>query len=268
MDLQLKGKRALVTGSNSGIGEGIARALASEGASVVIHGRNQQRAIQVAQEIQLQGGTAFVAIGDLSTDLGAKQVAEDALSALGGIDIIVNNAGEAENIKGWWKASPEEWAKTYSQNTISMVRLIQLLVPQMKQLGWGRIIQISSAAAIAPSPAIPNYAAAKAAIVNLSVSLAKELARTGITVNTVTPGTILNKKLENMLRHMAQSKGWDTDWEKIEKHAVEEMFPNPTGRLGQVEDVAMLVTFLASSVAGYINGANIRVDGGFVASIN
>jgi NAD(P)-dependent dehydrogenase (short-subunit alcohol dehydrogenase family) len=268
MDLQLSGKRALVSGSNSGIGKEIAKVLAWEGVSVVIHGRNKERTIQVAQEIQSKGGTAFVAVGDISTDLGAQQVAEDALSALGNIDILINNAGVVDNIKGWWNTSPEECAKLYAQNTVSMIRLIQLLVPQMKQLDWGRIIQISSVGAIVPSPAIPYYSAAKAAVVNLTVSLAKELAGTGITVNTVTPGLILNNRLNEMLQHIAQSKGWGTDWAEIEKRAVQEMFPNPTGRLGQVEDVAMLVTFLASPLAGYINGANIRVDGGYVPSIN
>lgn len=268
MDLQLIGKRALVTGSNCGVGKGIANTLAREGASVAIHGRNKERAVEVAKEIESKGATAFVAVGDLSTDRGAQQVAENALSALGGVDIIVNNAGGGETMKSWWETSSEEWATTYAQNTISMVRIIQQLVPQMKRLGWGRIIQISSGAAISPLPMAPDYAAAKVAVITSTVSLAKELAGTGITTNTITPGAILTSKVKDMLGNMAQAKGWSADWAEIEKRAVQEMLPNPTGRLGQVEDVAALVTFLASPLAGYINGTNIRIDGGHISSIN
>ncbi len=268
MDLQLKAKRALVTGSSSGIGEEIAKTLAREGAIVVVHGRNQERAHRVADEIKGEGGQAFVAIGDLSSDEEAKQVTEQALAATGGIDILINNAGGAEAFQSWMETPPDRWAATYSQNAIAAVRLIRLLMPQMKQLGWGRIIQIASGVATQPGAIGPDYAAAKAAMVNLSVSLAKELAETGITVNTVTPGTILTGGLEQVVRGIALERDWGTDWAELEKRAVREVFPNPTGHIGRVEDIATLVTFVASPLAGFINGANLRVDGGNIASIN
>lgn len=269
MDLQLNGKRALVTGSSSGIGKKIAETLAREGATVVVHGRNEERANRVADEIKNNGEKAFVAIGDLSTDEGAKQVIEKALAATNGIDILINNAGGAEaGFQGWMKASPENWAATYSQNTLAAVRLIQKLAPLMKEQGWGRIIQIASGSATQPEAIGADYAAAKAAIVNLSVSLAKELAETGITVNTVMPGTIFSSGLEGVVRKIAQERGWGSDWAELEKRAVHEVWPNPTGRIGRVEDVATLVTFVASPLAGFINGANLRVDGGNITSIN
>jgi NAD(P)-dependent dehydrogenase (short-subunit alcohol dehydrogenase family) len=268
MDLQLKGKRALVTGSSSGIGEEIAKTLAREGATVVVHGRNQGRANRVAEEIKQNGGQAFVAMGDLSKDEEAKQVIESAMAEMAGVDILVNNAGGSEESKGWLDTPIENWAATYSQNTIAAVRLIKLLVPQMKEQKFGRIIQIASGVATQPVTTVPDYAAAKAAMVNLTVSLTKELAGTGITVNTVSPGTILTSGLERAVQQIAQERGWGTDWVELEKRTVQEIWPNPTGRVGRVEDIATFVTFVASPLAGFINGANLRVDGGNIASIN
>jgi len=266
MDLQLRDKRVLITGSSSGIGEGIAKALAQEGATVVVHGRNEEKTNRVAQEIAKCGGKALMVVGDLSTDEGAYQVVEKVQSSLGGVDILVNNAGIFGN-HTWMGSSPDNWAEIYNVNVVSMVRLIQLLVPEMKHLGWGRIIQITSGLAINPFAIRPDYEASKAAIMNLTVSLSKELAETSITVNSVSPGLIATSEVKHMFHQMASSKGWGTDWVEIEKNALQENWPNPTGRFGRVEEVANLVTYLASPLADYINGANLRVDGGGVGTI-
>ncbi|MBG1270930.1 SDR family NAD(P)-dependent oxidoreductase [Nostoc sp. WHI] len=131
MDLHLRDKRVLITGSSSGLGAAIAKALAKEGAIVVIHGRKEEQANKVAQEISKNGGQAVVAIGDLTTNEGASQVAQKILSTLDGVEILVNNAGSYED-HSWIDSKPEEWAKVYNANVISMVRVIQLLVPQLK----------------------------------------------------------------------------------------------------------------------------------------
>ena len=122
MDLHLEGKRALVTGSSSGIGEGIAKCLAREGAIVAVHGRREKEANRVAQEITAAGGTAFIALGDLSKDEEAHNVAEKALSALGGVDILINNAGGYEQVD-WMDSSPTKWADMYNHDVLSIVRL-------------------------------------------------------------------------------------------------------------------------------------------------
>ncbi len=268
MELNLQGKRALVTGSSSGIGEAIAKTLAKEGVLVVIHGRDEQRARQVADEIAQNGGQASVAIGDLSQDASAEQVANTAIQAFGGIDILINNAGGGGS-SSWFDASAQAWASVYEQNVVSGVRLIQRLAPLMKVVGWGRIINISSGVATQPTAAIADYGAAKAAIVNLTVSLAKELAYTGVTVNTISPGSILTPGLEKAVRGIAAENGWNTDdWAELEKRTAREIWPNPSGRIGRVEDVANLAAYLASPIADFMNGTNYRVDGGYVTAIN
>ncbi len=267
MDLQLQGKRALVTGSSGGIGEGIAKTLASEGVAVVVHGRNKQSANCVAQEITATGGKAFVALGDLSNDEGAQNVADAALEALGGIDILVNNAGGYDQVD-WMESKPSKWADMFNHDVLSMVRLVQHLAPQMKQLGWGRFIQLSSSAGVQPYAFGPDYSAAKAAIINLSVSLAKDLAGTGITANTISPGPIMTSGFEQLWRNYAKTKGWGDDWNEIERNVVKEVLPNPTGRVGRISEVASLVALVASPNGGFINGANLRVDGGYVVGVN
>ena len=148
MDLNLKGKRALITGSSSGLGEAIARLLAAEGAEVIVHGRNEERAARVADEIRAAGGHATYAIGDLSTDEGADAVAKSALHG-GSADILVNNAG-SYTPRPWFDTTVSDWQNSYNINLLAYVRMIHRLVPAMKTLGWGRVIQIGSSGGIEP----------------------------------------------------------------------------------------------------------------------
>jgi 3-oxoacyl-[acyl-carrier protein] reductase len=267
MDLQLRGKRALVTGSSCGIGESIVKVLASEGVSTIVHGRNEEEANRVAEEITKDGGKAVVVIADLATDDGAKHLAENALSALGNIDILVNNIGIFP-FRGLMDTTPDKWAEIYNINVISMVRMIQLLVPQMKKLGWGRIVQMSSIAGASPSPSLADYCATKAAIANMTVSLTKEVAETGITVNTVSPGLIMTPGWDRLALQVGEAMEWGTNLNQIKHNLLHGLAKNPSGRLGEVEDVANLVAFLVSPLAGFINGANIRIDGGQISTVN
>lgn len=206
MDLQLAGKRALVTGSSEGIGNGIARMLAAEGVEVVINGRNADKVASAVETIIADGGKAVAAVGDLSSDDGATQVC----NRLGSIDILINNTGGASesSAQHWLDVEPEIWGQTYSKNVLAAVRMIRACVPAMIEQQWGRIINIGSAAGNQPLAFGPDYGAAKGAILNLTSSLAKALAGQGVTANTVSPGTVLTPAVENWVAKMQEQLGW------------------------------------------------------------
>jgi 3-oxoacyl-[acyl-carrier protein] reductase len=267
MDLELTGKRALVTGSSSGIGVGIARMLAEEGCAVVVHGRNRERTEQVARNIKAAG----YAIGNLSTDEGAASVHEQTTAALGGhVEILVNNVGGSDTDSANrppLQVALSEWVANYHGNTLAAVRLAMLTVPDMLAAQWGRVIQISSAVALQPNALGPDYSGAKAALNNFTVTLAGSLHSSGVTVNTVTPGIIMT----NGLISFAQNLYGDPDMtvEQItERMVADKIFDlPPAGRLGIGEDVALAVCLLASPRSGYVTGSNYRVDGGQVRAV-
>lgn len=273
MDLQLTGKRALVTGSSSGIGAGIAEELAREGASVVVHGRNRERTEAVAAALRACGATVGVAIGDLSTDEGAETVVAAALDALGGIDILVNNAGGRVGTGGttdWLSATEEEWIATYQANTVATTRLIRRLAPAMAERGWGRLIQFASTAGHTPSGVLPHYAAAKAGIINMTMGLAQAFAHTGVTANTISPGMIATPSVAGWFDQIAADQGFTGPDAagQAEAWAMKHIVHQMVSRAGQVRDIAAFTAFLCSPLADFINGANFRLDGGRRTAVN
>ncbi|MDO7833689.1 SDR family oxidoreductase [Sphingobium sp. HBC34] len=281
MDLELKDKRALVTGSSSGIGAAIARTLSAEGARVVVHGRDEARTKAVAQSLIDAGAEAGFVTGDLSREDVCAEVAKEAAAFFGGIDILVNNAGgmaassrpdtTADSFNRPWLETPwNDWLWTYEQNVGSSVRLIQAFAPAMIERGWGRIINLSSASATQTEPDLADYQPAKAAITNMTSGLAKSLAGTGITVNAASPGTIATEGVRKGFMEWAAQLGWEQadDWDAMERRFATEMFPQPTSHFGRPEDIARMVAFLASPQASYMNGSNYRVDGGMCRSVN
>lgn len=257
----------LVTGSSSGIGEGIARVLAEEDAKVVVHGRNRERAEKVAREI----GAVGVALGSLSTDEGAASVHKQAVAALGGnVEILVNNAGGSETdstTRPPLGISIEEWIGNYHGNTLSSVRMVLHAVPAMVEAKWGRVIQISSAVALQPNNLGSDYSGAKAALNNFTVSLAGSLHASGVTVNTVTPGVIMMDSLLQWGR--SQFGGPDMSVEEVTNAMAEAKIFDlpPAGRLGTPDDIAVVVATLASPRSGFVTGSNYRVDGGQVRAV-
>ncbi|MGY0489380.1 SDR family NAD(P)-dependent oxidoreductase [Streptomyces sp. WG-D5] len=264
MNLNLNGKRALVTGSSSGLGEATAKLLAAEGAAVVVHGRNQERADKVAREIREAGGSATTAVGDLADDAAAADVARTA-SADGPVDFLVNNAGFYRHLS-WTEASPEEWRDTYNVNVVSGVRMIQHLVPAMRERGWGRVVTIGGGLASQPMNTHPQYNATLAARHNLAVSLARELKGTGVTSNVVSPGAVLVEATKELVTGIGPARGWGTTWEEIRPNAVEALIPNDQERFGEPDEIAAAVAYLCSGYAQYVSGATLRVDGGLIRS--
>lgn len=267
MDLKLNHRRALVTGSSSGIGEALAKALAAEGCKVVVHGRNKERAERVAGEINAAG----IAVGDLSTDEGAASVFEAACKGLGGnVEILINNAGGSSTgntSKPPIEISADDWISNYHTNTLAAVRLCKLAVPDMLSQKFGRIINVSSAVALQPNNMGSDYSGAKAALNNYTVSLAGSLKNSGITVNTVTPGVIM---VDGLIRY-SRARYNDPEMsieELTQRLANENVFEIPTvGRLGLPSEVAMVACMLSSPALGYVTGSNYRVDGGQVSAV-
>jgi 3-oxoacyl-[acyl-carrier protein] reductase len=262
--LKLDGKIALVTGSGKGIGEGIAKGLAREGAIVIVHGRNKTSTEEVAHDIVAQGGRAYSVFGDLTNDDDVQGLVNDAQAFVKPVEILINNAGGSGEPEDWTTTRSETWASGYDRNVLAAVRVTARLLPNMRAAKWGRIVNISSMAAMMAPAKRPDYGAAKAAMIAMTASLAKEVAIDGITANTVSPGTIHSDRLDEGFRKVAAGQGFASDapWTEIEKIVLPMFAEVPMGRVGTLEEIADAIAFLVSPRASYITGANLRLDGG------
>ncbi len=236
-------KRALVTGGSGSIGAAIARRLAAEGCHVYVHANaNRQRADTVAAEIRAQGAGAEAVVFDV-TDSGAAAAALQRLLADGPIQILVNNAGIHEDavMPGM---TPGQWSRVIDVSLNGFFNVTQPLLMPMIGKRWGRIVNVSSVAAITGNRGQTNYSAAKAGLHGATKSLALELASRGVTVNAIAPGIIDSAMTEHV----------------FDKEAIKRLVP--VGRAGKPEEVADLVAFLASERAAYISGQIISINGG------
>ncbi len=261
MDLGLDGRVVLVTGSWRGTGAGIAGVLAAEGATVLVHGMEPGQADPVIERIRAGGGRVHGVSGDIRSDAGADQLVAGALEVAGRVDALINNYGVAEGA-GWLDTPTDAWVDIYQKNTLSGVRLVQRLVGPMRERGWGRVIWISTIGHVRPRAQMPGYYASKAALPNMTVSLARELGGSGITVNCVSPGMIATPEVRASMERRAARDGVSGDWDEIQRHAAASFLNTSVGRIASVEEIGALVAFLCSDHAGYIHGADIRIDGG------
>ena len=244
------GKRVLVTGSGTGIGRGLALEFAKEGAVVAIHYAHSDEGARTAvKQITHDGGRAKAFKADLQTVENARQLAAQALDFLGGIDVLVNNAGITMN-KPFEEVTPEQFDLLFHVNVRAMFFLTQAMIPAMVQQGHGAVINLSSVHAFAGMTEHTVYAATKGAIVAFTRVLALEMASKGIRVNAIAPGGVL---VENHLKVMP-----DMDPEAVGQTL-------PAGFLAVPEDIARLAIFLASDDARYIVGQTFVIDGGQTA---
>lgn len=228
---------------------------------MILHGPPGGDQAAVASELRDAGAAAHSVTGDIATDEGADAVRLAVAELPQSVDILVNNLGQAPGGK-WHGLSTDEWVGIYHVNTLSAVRMIDRFVPGMRERKWGRVLQLATIGVLRPGPRMPHYYASKAALAALTASLAKDLAGTGVTANTVSPGLIRTPELEQYFRGLAEKHDWGTDWPTIERRGVERMMPNPLGRMARTEEVASLVVYLCSELGAYINGVNVRIDGG------
>ena len=258
MDLQIEGKSALVTGATAGIGLAIARALAAEGAHLVIAGRSQSNLDAAAAAI---GGSVRTVLADPATAEGAATL----VSAVPDIDILVNNLGIYES-KEFGEITDDDWRRFFEVNVLSGARLARHYLPGMLARDWGRIIFISSESAVLVPPNMIHYGMTKTAQLAISRGLAATTKGTRVTVNAVLPGTTRSAGIEDFMRSVASDPSLPADAMEREYFAKE----RPTSliqRMIEPEEVASLVAYVASPLSAATNGAALRVDGGITPTI-
>jgi len=258
MDLQLKGKRALVTGSTAGIGFAIAEALANEGASVIVNGRTQKRVDEALSK--LKG-----AVEGIAADLGTAEGAAEVERHYPEVDILVNNLGIFEP-KPFEEISDADWLRFFEVNVLSGVRMSRHYLPGMKQRNWGRIIFISSESGAQIPAEMIHYGMTKTAQIAVARGIAETTKGTNVTVNSVLPGPTASEGVGDFVKSMAEAQ--KTDAATIEREFFKSVRPSSLiQRFARTEEVAALVAFVASPLSSATNGAALRVDGGVVRSI-
>jgi NAD(P)-dependent dehydrogenase (short-subunit alcohol dehydrogenase family) len=259
MDLQLKDKIALVTGSTAGIGNGIAKALAAEGASVIVNGRTGAAVDAAVAKIKAEtGGTVQGFAGDLSV----ASVADALLLKFPAVDILVNNLGIFE-VRAFEDISDADWQRFFDVNVLSGARLSRLYLPAMRARNWGRIIFMSSESAYQIPTEMIHYGMTKAAQIAVARGLAETTVGTGITVNSVLPGPTRSRGVGDFVVEMAKASGKTAA--DVEKEFFQTARPSSLlKRFATPEEVASMVAYVASPLSSATNGAALRVDGGVV----
>jgi NAD(P)-dependent dehydrogenase (short-subunit alcohol dehydrogenase family) len=260
MDLALKGKRTLVSGSTAGIGFAIAQTLAQEGAHVIVNGRSQASVDEAVAQIKKAGGDVEGFAGDLSK----ADIAEEFARRHPEIEILVNNLGIFEP-KAFEDIPDSDWLRFFDVNVLSGIRLARLCLPAMKLANWGRIIFISSESAVQIPTEMIHYGMTKTAQLAVSRGLAESVAGTGITVNSILPGPTKSRGVIEFVEALTKADG--KSFEEFEKEFFEKFRPSSLiKRFASPEEVASLVAYIASPLSSATTGAAIRVDGGVIKS--
>lgn len=261
--VNLEGKVALVTGSSnrSGIGLGIAKALAEQGASVMLNGLGDPKEIEIAkQEVAAFGHRVSFHPADLTKPDEIEDMVKQTDAEFGHIDILVNNAG-IQHVAPIDEFPPEKWQLIIQLNLVAAFHTSRLIIPMMKKQGWGRIINIASAHALVASPYKSAYVAAKHGLAGLTKTVALEVAQQNITVNAICPGYVKTSLVENQIADTAKARGISE--EEVVKNVL--LAAQPTKKFTTIEQVAGIAVFLCSTAADNVTGSLQSIDGGWTA---
>jgi NAD(P)-dependent dehydrogenase (short-subunit alcohol dehydrogenase family) len=260
MDLGLKDRICLVTGSTAGIGLETARLLAAEGARVVVNGRDADR----AEQAKVESGATLALACDLAEPGAAEKLVADTTQALGPVECLVNNVGEAYQVS-FEDVTDQQWDAMWQLNVMSYVRCIRAVLPGMKEAGAGTIVNVSSTAGKRPSTGMPNYSVTKAAVLSLSRLVADLYAKHGVRCNAVAPGPTATPAWldEGGLADQQAASSYKTRLQVLEAVGA----GRPLGRLAEPGEIASVIAFLCSERASYVTGSAWSADGGTVPII-
>jgi NAD(P)-dependent dehydrogenase (short-subunit alcohol dehydrogenase family) len=263
VDLGLRGKRALVTGSTAGIGLATARLLAAEGAAVIVNGRTEERVSAALSAIR--AAVPGAEVRGVPADLGTAQGCEALGWAAGELDVLVNNVGIFEP-KPFDEIPDADWMRLFETNVLSGVRLSRRALPGMRSRNWGRIVFISSESGLQIPVEMIHYGMTKTAQIAIARGLAEATAGTGVTVNSVLPGPTSSEGVATFVERMAKARG--IDFMAMEREFFETARPSSLlRRFATPDEVAAMVVYVCSVPASATSGAALRVDGGVVRAI-
>jgi NAD(P)-dependent dehydrogenase (short-subunit alcohol dehydrogenase family) len=260
MDIDLKNRKVVITGVSEGIGRSLALAFGEAGAKVAGSARNYERLRVIESEIS--GTGHFFFSGDFSKSDDIQTFYDETISAMGGVDVLINNVGSIQKLAGFFDLSDEDWQEVFDLNLMSAVRTCRLFSSSLKQSVSPSIINITSVAASRPGDVFPHYSAVKAGLCNLTISLARSLASEKVLVNSVSPGPVWSKSWDDEAKNIAEKSGNDLQGivDEMRTSSAETLLLK---RMGVPDDVTGLVLFLASDLSGWITASNFTVDGGF-----
>ena len=260
MDIDLNNRKVVITGVSEGIGKGLALAFGEAGAQVAGSARNSERLHAIEKEIVGSGHFFFSA--DFSKLDDIQKFYDKTISTLGDIDILINNVGSIQKLAGFFDLSDKDWQEVFDVNLMSAVRACRLFSSSLKKSDSARIINITSVAASRPGDIFPHYSAVKAGLCNLTISLARTLAKDKILVNSVSPGPVWSKSWDDEVKNIANKSGNNLQDIASEMRAssAETLLLK---RMGVPDDITGIVLFLASDLSNWVTASNFTIDGGF-----